>query len=190
MRLIALFLLSVEGFWTAFRVFYLQSPWPQNLPLHISDFSFFCLVLALCTQKKFFCTLTLLIGVPVAFLAMAFPVISEFGLWRIISALRFYFIHGAIFFGGLYFFWKSIVGYPNGLTFHRTYFITMGYGMALIPINTRLSTNYFFTQYPPQSLPLVLRSLPWDVYFPSACLFFYLLFLAWWWALGRIKISK
>jgi len=190
MRTIAGALILVEVFWTLFRVYNLHSPWRQNLPLHISDFSFICLVLGLLSQRILFCNLTLLIGVPVAFLAMAFPVISEIGAWRTIAIIRFYTTHSAIFLGGLYFFRLSDLSPPDFRKFHQAYLVTMGYGVALIPLNKFLSTNYFFTQYPPNSLPLPLHRLPWSVYFPSACLFFYFLFLTWWCLLSFFGKSK
>lgn len=168
--------LLVEVSWTYLRVYRFGIPWRDNLPLHISDFALLWVLVGLLTESRLSKSLSYFAGISGATLGLFFPHIQEPEPFRLVAILRFFFTHGLILAAAGY----LSVGLhfrPKASDFKRAYAITILYGISLIPLNTWLGTNYFYTQTPPGNMPLWMHHLPQPVYFAGACAFFLGLFI-------------
>ena len=169
-----------EIWWSLFRHFYLRVPLKDNLPLHISDFTFFILLLGMATKKRIFCDLAYISGTSSIIFGLFFPYFNESGWVLPISIIRYYLTHMAIFGGGIY----LTIGrryFPTFKSYIYASLITLCYSLITIPINFALETNYYYTAHPPPiALPKWVVNLPWVGWYGGAVLFFLIMFYIFW----------
>jgi len=162
--LIAITLIVQESTNIGIRTLIFDMRLADHLPLHLCGISVICTAILLFNRNYFLYELTYFWGMGGAIQAIMTPD-TPFGFPHILN-LTFFMSHGSIILGVI--FATFIFNYrPTIKSIWKTFILTNGYLLIMIPVNLILDTNYLFICEKPAGDTLLNFMGPWPWYILS-----------------------